>query len=101
VRRPTLAPPSPSYARGRNYFEVDVDVSSSSVAAAVVGLVMGATKAVVVDMAIVLEGHAADELPEALLGTVRLNRVDMATGRFLETATGRLWPPGERPARDG
>jgi hypothetical protein len=80
---------------------VDVDVSSSSVAAAVVGLVMGATKAVVVDMAIVLEGHAADELPEALLGTVRLNRVDMATGRFLETATGRLWPPGERPAREG
>ena len=85
------------YARGPNYFEVDVDVSSSSVATTVVGLVMGATKSVVVDMAIVMEGHVRDELPEALLGTVRLARVDLMTGRYLETASGRLWPPGERP----
>ena len=85
------------YARGPNYFEVDVNVSSSSVATTVVGLVMGATKSVVVDMAIVMEGHARDELPEALLGTVRLARVDLMTGRYLETATGRLWPPGQRP----
>ena len=56
------------YARGPNYFEVDIDVSSSSVASTVVGLVMGATKAVVVDMAIVMQGNAEDELPEALLG---------------------------------
>ena len=85
------------YSRGPNYVEVDVDVASSSVAATVVGLVMGATKSVVVDMGIVLEGHAADELPEALLGTVRLSRVDMATGRWLDTKTGRLYPEGERP----
>lgn len=85
------------YSRGPNYVEVDVDVASSSVAATVVGLVMGATKSVVVDMGIVLEGHAADELPEALLGTVRLSRVDMATGRWLDTKTGRLYPEGEKP----
>ena len=85
------------YSRGPNYVEVDVDVASSSVAATVVGLVMGATKSVVVDMGIVLEGHAADELPEALLGTVRLSRVDMATGRWLDTKMGRLYPEGERP----
>jgi hypothetical protein len=51
--------------------EVDIDVGSSSVAAAVVGLVQGATRSLVVDMGIVLEGHAREELPEALLGTVR------------------------------
>ncbi len=51
--------------------EVDIDVGSSSVAAAVVGLVQGATRSLVVDMGIVLEGHSREELPEALLGTVR------------------------------
>lgn len=50
--------------------EVDVDVGSSSVAATVVNLVQGATKSLVVDMGIVLEGHASEELPESLLGTV-------------------------------
>ena len=85
------------YSRGPNYVEVDVDVASSSVAATVVGLVMGATKSVVVDMGIVLEGHAGDELPEALLGTVRLARVDMARGRWLDTKTGRLYAEGEKP----
>lgn len=50
--------------------EVDIDVGSSSVAATVVGLVQGATKNLVVDMGIVLEGHTRDELPESLLGTV-------------------------------
>ena len=56
--------------RGPGYMEVDIDVGSSSVAATVVGLVQGATKSLVVDMGIVLEGHSAEELPESLLGTV-------------------------------
>lgn len=50
--------------------EVDIDVGSSSVAATVVNLVQGATRSLVVDMGIVLEGHSAEELPESLLGTV-------------------------------
>jgi len=50
--------------------EVDIDVGSSSVAATVVNLVQGATKSLVVDMGIVLEGRSAEELPESLLGTV-------------------------------
>lgn len=41
--------------RGPNYFEVDIDVSSSSVAKHVVGLVCGATKSITVDMAILLQ----------------------------------------------
>ena len=41
--------------RGPNYMEVDIDVASSSVARHVVGLVSGASKSVVVDMAILLQ----------------------------------------------
>jgi hypothetical protein len=89
------------YWRGPRYLEVDIDVASSSVAATVVGLVMGATKAVVVDLAIVLQGNAADELPEALLGTVRLARVDMGAARYLDTQTGVLHEAGVRPGAGG
>ena len=41
--------------RGPTYMEVDIDVASSSVARHVVGLVSGASKSVVVDMAILLQ----------------------------------------------
>lgn len=44
--------------RGPNYFEVDIDVGSSKSAASVVGLVQGALKGLVIDMAITMEGHA-------------------------------------------
>ena len=63
--------------RGSNYFEVDVDVASSRAANSVVGMVQGATNNMIIDMAIVLEGHNEEELPEALLGTVRFSHLDM------------------------
>jgi hypothetical protein len=44
--------------RGPNYIEVDVDVSSSRSAAHVVGLVQGALKSLVIDIAILLEGRS-------------------------------------------
>ena len=43
--------------RGPSYFEVDIDVGSSKSAASVVGLVQGALKGLVIDMAITMEGH--------------------------------------------
>lgn len=43
--------------RGPNYIEVDVDVGSSRSAANVVGLVQGALKSLVIDLAVLLEGH--------------------------------------------
>lgn len=68
---------SESRCRGTNYFEVDVDISSSRAANSVVGMVQGATNSLVIDMGIVLEGHTEEELPECLLGTVRLQNLDM------------------------
>ena len=72
--------------------EVDIDVASSSVAASVVGMVHSATKSLVIDLAIVLEGHTADELPESLLGTVRLNHLDLSTAQHLDVATQTVLP---------
>ncbi|KAL1817681.1 hypothetical protein ACET3Z_020255 [Daucus carota] len=63
------------YSRHDNFLEIDVDIGSSSVARSVVGLVLGYVTSLVVDLAILIEGKEEDELPEYILGTVRLNRV--------------------------
>ena len=43
------------YLQGDNYFEIDVDVGSSSVARNVCGLAIGYSKAIVVDMGFCLQ----------------------------------------------
>jgi sensor domain CHASE-containing protein len=58
---------------------VDVDVGSSRTAAHVVGLVQGAVRGLVIDIAVLIQGNGDDELPEALLGVVRLDRVDLGS----------------------
>jgi len=68
------------YFKGDNYFEIDVDVGSSSVARNVVGLAIGYSKAIVVDMGFCLQGNEADELPEVLMGCCSCYHVDMSTG---------------------
>mmetsp|Transcript_33797 Transcript_33797/g.40846 ORF Transcript_33797/g.40846 Transcript_33797/m.40846 type:complete len:556 (-) Transcript_33797:334-2001(-) len=65
------------YHIGSNYIEVDVDIASSSVAAAVLGVCGPVAKSLVVDVIFLLEGKAEDELPEKILGAVRLNHLDM------------------------
>ncbi|XP_059635352.1 protein ENHANCED DISEASE RESISTANCE 2-like isoform X2 [Cornus florida] len=63
------------YLRQDNFLEIDVDIGSSSVAKSVIGLVLGYVTSIVVDLAILIEGKEEAELPEYILGTVRLNRV--------------------------
>lgn len=68
--------------RGPNYFEVDIDVGSSKSAASVVGLVQGALKGLVIDMAITMEGHSKVALAPCCLshGTAVAEQVfDAAT----------------------
>ena len=55
------------YYRGDNYFEVDVDVGSSAIANQTVGLCIGVSTAIVVDMGICLQGNEEDELPEVMI----------------------------------
>ncbi|BBH08555.1 Protein of unknown function D [Prunus dulcis] len=62
------------YFRQDNFLEIDVDIGSSSVARSVIGLVLGYVTSIVVDLAILIEAKEEAELPEYILGTVRLNR---------------------------
>ncbi|CAI9787402.1 unnamed protein product [Fraxinus pennsylvanica] len=63
------------YLRQDNFLEIDIDIGSSSVARSVIGLVLGYITSIVVDLAIVIEAQEEEELPEYILGTVRLNQV--------------------------
>lgn len=76
------------YHKGENYFEVDIDISSNSVANTVVGMVQGVTKSLVVDMAFLLEAQSEEELPENILGAVRLQNISLDKPRRVpKTAT--------------
>lgn len=72
------------YLRQDNFLEIDVDIGSSSVARGVIGLVLGYVTSLVVDLAILIEGKEDAELPEYILGTVRLNRVRVDSAVPLE-----------------
>ncbi|MEW5313170.1 MAG: hypothetical protein WDW38_004759 [Sanguina aurantia] len=76
-----------TYHMTKQYLEVDIDVSANNVAAYVTGLVRGATKSLIIDMGFVLEGTAPWELPEALLGTIRLNNLDLKYAKKLDMTT--------------
>lgn len=72
------------YLRQDNFLEIDVDIGSSSVARGVIGLVLGYVTSLVVDLAILVEAKEEAELPEYILGTVRLNRVRVDSAVSLE-----------------
>ena len=67
------------YYRGDNYFELDIDVGSSSVAKNLTALAIGYSKALIVDMGFCLQGNDENELPEVLMGGVSAIHIDMST----------------------
>ncbi|KAG2483121.1 hypothetical protein HYH03_018011 [Edaphochlamys debaryana] len=80
------------------YLEIDIDISANNVASYVTGLVRGATRSLVIDMGFVLEGTTPWELPEALLGTLRLYNLDIRNAKLLDTSRELpLRPPNLRP----
>lgn len=72
------------YFSGPGYFEVDVHVGSSSIAANVTGFARGYSKAFAADMGIVLQGETPEELPERLLALAHVNKVDVNVRRLLD-----------------
>lgn len=66
------------YDKTLNVFEVEVDVSSSSIAGQILGLVKGAARSLVIDLNILVESQADDELPEVILGGCRISNADLA-----------------------
>jgi len=85
------------YFKTARYIEVDIDVGSSYTAATVVNMVSGVTRTLVVDLAVVLEGKTQQELPESLLGTVRLDHLDLNTAVYLNTNEDEDKGSGEEP----
>ena len=91
-----------TYHMNQGYFEIDIDVASSRAASTVIGIVRGATRSLTVDLAVLIQGFSLflsqmcdvtwrrrtgdseEELPESLIGTVRLDHVDMETAVALE-----------------
>lgn len=66
-----------TYSRGDNYFEIDVDVNSTSVGVGIFKLVAGYVKNLILDLNFVIQGNGADELPEHILGGARLSHIDL------------------------
>ena len=61
-----------TYCWGKNYFEADVDVTSSTVGMTIFRVVRGYIRSLVLDIAFVIEGQSPDELPEHLIGGMRV-----------------------------
>ncbi|GKV10596.1 hypothetical protein SLEP1_g21938 [Rubroshorea leprosula] len=68
-----------NYIRSPKYLEIDVDIGSSTVANGVLGLVIGVITTLVVDMAFLVQANTPDELPERLIGAVRVSHIGLAS----------------------
>ncbi|XP_047971876.1 protein ENHANCED DISEASE RESISTANCE 2-like isoform X1 [Salvia hispanica] len=68
-----------NYIRGPKYLEVDIDIGSSTVANGVLGLVIGVITSLVVDMAFLVQANSTDELPERLIGAVRVSHIELSS----------------------
>ncbi|KAF7830380.1 protein ENHANCED DISEASE RESISTANCE 2-like [Senna tora] len=72
------------YHRGSNYLEIDVDIGSSAIANAVLHLALGFVTSVSVDMGFVVEAQTEEELPEKLIGGVRLCQMEMSSAAVVD-----------------
>uniref|UniRef100_A0A7N0V3P5 START domain-containing protein n=1 Tax=Kalanchoe fedtschenkoi TaxID=63787 RepID=A0A7N0V3P5_KALFE len=68
-----------TYIRGPSYLEIDVDIGSSTVANGVLGLVVGVITSLVVDMAFLVQGNTPEELPERLIGAIRVSHIELSS----------------------
>ncbi|XP_076894572.1 protein ENHANCED DISEASE RESISTANCE 2-like [Bidens hawaiensis] len=74
------------YHTGPNYLEIDVDISSSKIATAILHLALGCVTAVTIDMAFVVEAQEEEDLPERVFGAVRICQMEMSSATFADTA---------------
>jgi hypothetical protein len=65
------------YYQGTNYLEADYDIGSSTVATGILNLLLGYSRDLIIDLAFVIEAQSIMELPERVLGTVRLDCLDL------------------------
>ncbi|PKA57570.1 hypothetical protein AXF42_Ash018545 [Apostasia shenzhenica] len=79
-----------NYYRGKSYLEIDVDIGSSAIASAILKLALGCVTAVTIDMGFVVEAQAEEELPEKLIGAVRIAQMEMSAAAYVEPGKARV-----------
>ncbi|GAY48948.1 hypothetical protein CUMW_115510, partial [Citrus unshiu] len=58
--------------------QIDVDIGYSTVASGVLGLaVIGVITTLIVDMAFLVQANTTDELPERLIGVIRVSHIEL------------------------
>ncbi|KAL1212602.1 Protein ENHANCED DISEASE RESISTANCE 2-like [Cardamine amara subsp. amara] len=82
-----------NYHRGSNYFEIDVDVSTSAILAAFVRLALGYVTSLTVDVGLVMEALTEDELPERLIGGVRICHMELSSAFLVDDQKNLQQPP--------
>lgn len=70
--------------RGPHHMEVDLDVASERIGSSVVGLCRGYTRNMVVDVGVCVQGEREEELPERMIGVVRMHNLDLDFAQDLE-----------------
>ena len=95
---PFLTRPQHKFFRGDNYFEIDIDVHIFGYMART-GLygVIDQISSVIFDYAFVIEGHSDSELPEQILGCVRMSKLNVMQAPEFPID---LIDPSERPNLD-
>ncbi|KAJ1413088.1 Protein ENHANCED DISEASE RESISTANCE 2, C-terminal [Sesbania bispinosa] len=73
-----------NYHRGPNYLEIDVDIGSSAIANAILRLALGYVTSVSIDMGFVVEAQTEEELPERLIGAVRVCQMEMSSATVVD-----------------
>ncbi|KAJ8758769.1 hypothetical protein K2173_000490 [Erythroxylum novogranatense] len=73
-----------SYHRGPNYLEIDVDIGSSAIASTILHLALGCVTHVTIDMGFVVEAQTEEELPERLIGAVRVCQMEMSSAKVVD-----------------
>ena len=63
--------------------EIGVDTTTSSAGNAIISTIKGPLKTLVIDLAFMFESKKVEYLPERLLGTIRLSRIDLAKAEYL------------------
>ncbi|CAM6045603.1 unnamed protein product [Sphagnum compactum] len=66
-----------TYHVGSNYIEIDLNLGSSGVVRGIMGLVFGYISALVVDLAFFIRSDVEEELPERILGVVRIAHLQL------------------------
>lgn len=88
-----------SYFSSANELEISVSIAASSAAQRISRVMLRAGTAIDIELALLIEGQAEEELPEQIMGGLRLARAQLGSVRTVDPASGEgVSPAPSRPA---